>query len=90
MFNLKNKRIAVYGMGVSGLSALRFTKALEAEIIAINGGDVSSWAKAPGVLDYVTKEQCFSENDASLPAKLNSVDIVILSPGIPRDHKLLS
>ena len=89
MFNLKNKRIAVYGMGVSGLSALRFTKALEAEIIAINGGDVSSWAKAPGVLDYVTKEQCFSENDASLPAKLNSVDIVILSPGIPRDHKLL-
>lgn len=89
MFNLKNKRIAVYGMGVSGLSALRFTKALEAEIIAINGGDVSSWAKAPGVLDYVTKEQCFSENDANLPAKLNSVDIVILSPGIPRDHKLL-
>ncbi len=76
-------------MGVSGLSALRFTKALEAEIIAINGGDVSSWAKAPGVLDYVTKEQCFSENDANLPAKLNSVDIVILSPGIPRDHKLL-
>lgn len=89
MFNLKNKRIAVYGMGVSGLSALRFTKALEAEIIAINGGDVSSWAKAPGVLDYVSKEQCFSENDPSLPAKLNSVDIVILSPGIPRDHKLL-
>jgi len=76
-------------MGVSGLSALRFTKALEAEIIAINGGDVSSWAKAPGVLDYVSKEQCFSENDAALPAKLNSVDIVILSPGIPRDHKLL-
>lgn len=89
MFNLKNKRIAVYGMGVSGLSALRFVKSLEGEIIAINGGEVSSWAKAPGVLDYVSKDQCFSENDPSLPAKLNSVDIVILSPGIPRDHKLL-
>ena len=89
MFNLKNKRIAVYGMGVSGLSALRFIKALEGEIIAINGGETSSWAKSPGVLEYVSKDQCFSENDANLPAKLNSVDIVILSPGIPRDHKLL-
>ncbi|MEA9357946.1 UDP-N-acetylmuramoyl-L-alanine--D-glutamate ligase [Bacteriovorax sp. PP10] len=89
MFNLKNKRIAVYGMGVSGLSALRFIKALEGEIIAINGGELSTWAKSPGVLDFVSADQCFSENDASLPAKLNSVDIVILSPGIPRDHKLL-
>lgn len=89
MFNLKNKRIAVYGMGVSGLSALRFIKALEGDIIAINGGETSSWAKSPGVLDYVSKDQCYAENDASLPAKLNSVDIVILSPGIPRDHKLL-
>lgn len=89
MFNLKNKRIAVYGMGVSGLSALRFVKSLEGEIIAINGGEVASWAKSPGVLDHVSKDQCFSENDVNLPAKLNSVDIVILSPGIPRDHHLL-
>ena len=89
MFNLKNKRIAVYGMGVSGLSALRFIKALEGEIIAINGGETSSWAKTPGVLDFVSIDQCFCENDSTLPAKLNSVDVVILSPGIPRDHKLL-
>lgn len=89
MFTLKNKRIAVYGMGVSGLSALRFVKALEGDLIAINGGEVSSWAKSPGVLDFVSKDACFSETDSALPAKLNSVDLVILSPGIPRDHKLL-
>ena len=89
MFNLKNKRIAVFGMGISGLSALRFTQVLEAEIIAINGGEISSWAKAPGVLDYVSLVQCFSEDDKGLVAKLDLVDIVILSPGIPRDHKLL-
>ncbi|MBC7427072.1 MAG: UDP-N-acetylmuramoyl-L-alanine--D-glutamate ligase [Bacteriovorax sp.] len=89
MFNLKNKRIAVYGMGVSGLSALRFVREMGGEIIAINGGDVSSWAKHPGVLDFTALEYCFSETDPSLPSKLNNIDIVILSPGIPRDHKLL-
>ena len=89
MFNLKNKRIAVFGLGVSGLSALRFTKSLGAEIIAINGGEVISWAKSPGVLDYITLEQCFSENDIDLPSKLDLIDLVILSPGIPRDHELL-
>lgn len=89
MFTLKNKRIAVYGMGVSGLSALRFIHALEGEILAINGGEVSSWAKSPGVLDFTKKEFCFSEADPGLPKELNTVDLVILSPGIPRDHKLL-
>lgn len=89
MFNLKNKRIAVYGMGVSGLSALRFVRELEGEIIAINGGEVSNWAKSPGVLDFVSIDHCFSETDATLPSKLNNIDIVILSPGIPRDHQLL-
>jgi UDP-N-acetylmuramoylalanine--D-glutamate ligase len=89
MFNLKDKRIAVYGMGVSGLSALRFIKTLGGEVMAINGGEASSWAKSPGVLDYVSPEHCFNEKDPTLPAKLNSVDLVILSPGIPRDHQLM-
>lgn len=76
-------------MGVSGLSALRFVKELGGEILAINGGEVSAWAKSPGVLNFTAIENCFSENDPALPAKLNNIDIVILSPGIPRDHKLL-
>ncbi len=89
MFNLKNKRIAVYGMGVSGISALKFAKSLGAELIAVNGGEVSSWAKSPGVLDYIQIEKCFNEEEASLDAILAKVDLVVLSPGIPRDHSLL-
>ncbi len=90
MFTLKNKRIAVYGMGVSGLSALRFTKALGADVIAINGGNPDQWAKSPGVLDFVSRDQCFNEDDAALGTQLNSVEMVILSPGIPREHKILA
>jgi UDP-N-acetylmuramoyl-L-alanyl-D-glutamate--2,6-diaminopimelate ligase len=89
MFNLKNKRIAVYGMGVSGLSALRFVKALGGSLVAINGGEVSSWAKSPGVLDFVSQSECFKEDDKDLPEVLETIDLVILSPGIPREHPLL-
>ncbi len=93
MLNLKNKRIAVYGMGVSGLSALRFIKSLEGDALAVNGGPVDSWAKlnekGEGVLKYVSKENCFSENDPRLKTELSKIDFVILSPGIPRDHEVL-
>ena len=93
MFNLKNKRIAIYGMGVSGLSALRLIKSLDGEAIAINGGLVDSWAKldenGEGVLKYLPKDSCFTENDSRLKTELENVDFVILSPGIPRDHEVL-
>lgn len=89
MFDLKNKRIAVYGMGVSGLSALRFIHQLQGELLAINGNEVASWAKKPGVLDYVAQADCFSENDPRLPERLKDIELVILSPGIPREHELL-
>jgi UDP-N-acetylmuramoylalanine--D-glutamate ligase len=89
MFNLKNKRVAVFGMGVSGLSALRFVKALDGQLMAINGGDVSSWAKPDGVLKYIELSKCFNENDLILNDLMREVDLVILSPGIPRDHAIL-
>ena len=89
MMDLKNKRIAVFGMGVSGLSALRMLHALGAETIAINAGVTASWAKVPGVLDFISIDKCYAENDPLLPAALEQIDLVILSPGIPRDHDLL-
>ncbi|MGZ3808304.1 MAG: Mur ligase family protein, partial [Bacteriovorax sp.] len=89
MMDLKNKRIAVFGMGVSGLSALRMLHALGAETLAINSGEIHTWAKSPGVLDTTPLNNCYAENDAHLERALSDIDLVILSPGIPRDHDLL-
>lgn len=90
MFNLKDKRIAVFGLGVSGLSALRFLNLLGAQIIVINEGEPSSWAKNPGALEFVDISNCFGENDQRLALAMENIELVILSPGIPRDHRILS
>lgn len=76
-------------MGVSGLSAVRMLHALKAQIIAINGGEILTWAQGR-VLDYLSLNDCFAENDPHLKVLMDKVDLVILSPGIPRDHELLS
>jgi UDP-N-acetylmuramoylalanine--D-glutamate ligase len=89
MFNLKNKKIAVFGLGVSGISAIRFLFALGHECVVINSGAVASWAKSPGVLDYLDLASCFSEDDQKCKELLSHIDLVILSPGIRRDHPLL-
>lgn len=92
MFNLKNdlknKKVAVFGLGVSGLSAVRFLKQMNAKIIAINSGEIHKWAQGP-VLDYLTMNDCFAEHDPYLKTVLEDIELVILSPGIPRDHALL-
>ncbi len=89
-FDLQNKKIAVFGLGVSGLSALRFLSLLKADCLAINSGEVSSWATKPGVLDFVSIVNCFSEETAKDLNILSNVELVILSPGIPREHELLA
>jgi UDP-N-acetylmuramoylalanine--D-glutamate ligase len=83
-----NKKVAVFGMGVSGLSAIRFLHAQGAKIIAINSGEIHTWATG-AVLDFLSLNDCFAENDPHLKTILEGIDLVILSPGIPRDHPLL-
>lgn len=90
MIDLKNKKVVVFGLGVSGISALKLLNKLEAITYAVNTGNVESWAKSPGVLDFCNRSNCFAENDLQTNDIFASADLIILSPGIPRDHKALS
>ena len=88
-FELKNKKVVVFGMGVSGISALRFLSLQGANCFAVNSHEPQTWAKSPGVLDYIILDNCFSEDEAHSKSIFQNIDLVILSPGIPRDHYLL-
>jgi len=87
MKSLKNKKVIVFGMGVSGVSSLKLAHALGAEVYAVNGGEISKWANLE-VLKYAPIENCFHEGDQKLKELLSEVDYFILSPGIPREHSL--
>lgn len=83
---LASKKIAVFGLGVSGQSTIRLLSQLGADFWAINRGEVTSW---PPLLVEVPAQRCLSEASAEAQKVLTSVDLIILSPGIAREHPAL-
>ena len=76
---LSKKNIAVFGLGVSGKSALAFCKKIGAKTIVV--GDMAS--------EVVDNISFFTQNDNQVAELLASQDLIILAPGIPREHPLL-
>ncbi len=87
--NLNNKKILVFGMGRSGISTLRFLARFKSEIWAVNKGAVSSWQNIEEIKGLVGESKALEEDDPGLSAVVSRCDLIILSPGIPRDHKIL-
>lgn len=85
--DFSGKKIAVFGMGRSGLSALKLLVKMHADVYAINQGDPSTWKEFSQVCELVSSDKMFNQ-DAALKCFADS-DLIILSPGIPRDHLAL-
>ncbi len=80
-------KIALIGLGRSGLSVYRYLKAKsDCTIYLVNSGEPDSWACSDEVVDDL--ERAFSDNAAIM--ELGEMDQVVLSPGIPRDHLCLT
>ncbi len=88
MLDLTAKHVAVFGMGRSGLSAIKFLKMKNCGIIsAVNSGLPKTWGEKDKVFELIGEENCYAQENASeLFAK---TDLIILSPGIPREHDVL-
>jgi len=84
----KYKNITVIGMGKSGLSAIRLLSLLDKNVYAINQGDPKDWANND-ILKELNQDYLFSQNDSKAYATVTKSDLIILSPGIPRDIDLL-
>ena len=80
--------VGVLGVGVSGKAAVRLLMSCGSKVFVVNQGPVSSWehflhpstGKGPTL---------FSQEDSEAASSLLEMDLIILSPGIPREHPLL-
>lgn len=75
-------RVIVWGLGVSGLSALKYLKEkTNHTVYIVNQGKPEQWPSLENVLKYTSKENLFDQS--FIPRDLE-VDQIILSPGVPR------
>lgn len=84
----KYKNITVIGMGKSGLSAVRLLNHLNKNVYAISQGDVSKWGNNE-ILNKLDSDHLISQDDTRASQIVRDSDLIILSPGIPRDIDLL-
>ena len=85
--DVAGKKIAVLGMGLSGIWSVKLLNQKKAEVYAINSGDPKTWTCFEQIATIVGKEHCLSETDAK--TIFQTSNLVILSPGIPRTHELI-
>ena len=85
---LNNKLIGVFGMGNSGLAALEFLYKKNAKVFAVSEGDPGSWEKKENIRNISANIPCLAQEEAV--SLLAECSLIILSPGIPRNHESLS
>ena len=75
--NLVGKRVLLYGLGLSGRSALKLLNREGASVFAVSRGPLESW---PVNLVH----RVYREEEGRWEDILPSMDFIVLSPGIPR------
>ena len=75
----------VWGLGRSGKAAYEYLAQKGENIVLIDQRPVDEWKN-----DYSTeKVQCFQQDDPQLLNLVSEMNRIILSPGIPREHKVV-
>jgi UDP-N-acetylmuramoylalanine--D-glutamate ligase len=84
-----NKNIAVFGMGRSGLAALELLIRAGHSPFAISQGNPEKWGLNKYMLENLDQSRLLPQDSSSVEKTLGDCDIIVLSPGIPRDHVIL-
>lgn len=87
-FNYQGLKVAVFGLGVSGVSAIKLLVALGAEVSVFNRGNPEDYFVKENLRDLIDLKNCFSD-DVSNQEAMAKNQLIILSPGIAREHDLL-
>ena len=83
----KLDRVAVYGMGKSGIASLKLAKLKGMEVFAVNKGAPEAWHETEKLSGLIDIDHCYEE--AAFREQFPKMDAVILSPGIPTTHPSL-
>lgn len=83
----KLMKVAVFGLGKSGKSALRLARQKGYETFVVNQGRVEDWFISEQLENIIDKTHCFNQDDAS--ELFSQMSFIVLSPGIPVSHPSL-
>ena len=83
----KINKVAIFGMGKSGKSAVELAKKLKQDLYAVNRGAVESWYHAEKLDSLIESCACYSEDDFA--EHFHKMDEIVISPGIPTTHPAL-
>jgi UDP-N-acetylmuramoylalanine--D-glutamate ligase len=84
--DLSGKKIAVYGLGVSGLGAITYLRGIALDsLVIVNKGE--GWESEVGAFSYPITT--LSEGTPEAITALSQVDLILLAPGIPRSSETL-
>jgi len=87
--DFSEQKITVFGMGRSGLSALELLIRHGYRPNAISQGEPKSWGLSEYILKNTDSSQLIDQASDEASKRLDQSNIIVLSPGIPREHKLL-
>jgi len=82
------QRVSVFGMGKSGVAAVRLLKSVGIETHAINEGAVDVWRAKDGLDAILSSEYLHTQDDAL--EIFASSGLIVISPGIPTTHPALA
>jgi UDP-N-acetylmuramoylalanine--D-glutamate ligase len=83
----KINKVAIFGMGKSGKSALMLAKKHRQDFYAVSKGDPKEWFVSEGLEGLCSSCSCFSEEDFA--QHFHKMDEIVISPGIPISHPVL-
>ncbi|MBL7663885.1 MAG: UDP-N-acetylmuramoyl-L-alanine--D-glutamate ligase [Bacteriovoracaceae bacterium] len=80
-------KLVIFGMGVSGVSALKLALKKKYEVSVVNQGEPLTWKCFEEIQKILPPEKMFEQDEAE--AVFKSADEIILSPGIPSTLPIL-
>ncbi len=81
------QKIAVFGLGVTGMACVEYFLTQAVDLYVVNRGAPASWSEYSSLASKISPENLLDESQAQ--TKLKAMDLILLSPGIPREHPIL-